>query len=380
MPLNLRLAAPWAGAVLRRKEKDQNQSASSISKTASSPSSLHPLSPQPQPQTHYHLSQPDPDLLHHSHSLTSDVHQISLSHRPSLGSDQSNLTSTASIKHFHHLQSQAYSLETSNLQIPQSPSDRYLPSTPPSLTLRRVSHSTTSPMLSPSSPQPLATELTIAVLHLQAINPVIRSTIESRLHSTGFKILAEYTIEISSSNLNSHLTGLSSSLASAFQSGQNLIYLLSRLRAIQVWKDLVGQAEPGSSNSNLPARPGSLKAMFGKEIVWAADGHEDVFVLMRRFWPYSGYESSPQFAHLLSSASPPASLSMKPISNFHPGDQSLQVETDSSYLHPQRRVFKFSQRVPSPVTEKIGGTFKGMFDIYPISLFKTSLLPFTSSN
>ncbi|EGG09155.1 uncharacterized protein MELLADRAFT_115841 [Melampsora larici-populina 98AG31] len=129
--------------------------------------------------------------------------------------------------------------------------------------------------------QPFSPEYTIAILHIQNISSAIKTTIESRLTSTGFKFTSQLTINLSEDHQDHLINDLSPIAKSGFQSGLNLIYLLNRARAIQVWKDLVGQSNfiptTNHSSDSTPttiSRPGSLSSMFGKDVIWAAENLE----------------------------------------------------------------------------------------------------------
>ncbi|KAI9615987.1 hypothetical protein H4Q26_011239 [Puccinia striiformis f. sp. tritici PST-130] len=164
-------------------------------------------------------------------------------------------------------------------------------------------------------PSPLPNELTIAIIQPnQQAN--IQSTIEARLASTGFKIIEQQAIQLTTNN-NHSLTGLST--------GHHLIYLLSRSRAIQAWKDLVG--------FDLPARPGSLRFIFGNQAVWAAE-NQLVYDLIHRFWKGSVHLNHPNFT-LLSPTFPPQ---QSPSSTHEPSSPPRQ----------EKRVFKFSKSTHSP--------------------------------
>ncbi|CAH7667172.1 hypothetical protein PPACK8108_LOCUS1563, partial [Phakopsora pachyrhizi] len=116
------------------------------------------------------------------------------------------------------------------------------------------------------SPKPIPAKFTVAILHSETINHVICSTVKSRLNSTGFKILTERMISLESLS-DIHSLGLSEPTSEGLSVGSNLMYLLSRSRAVQVWKELV---EPDPRRTDLPARSGSLRFMFGRDLVWAA--------------------------------------------------------------------------------------------------------------
>ncbi|KNF03969.1 hypothetical protein PSTG_03052 [Puccinia striiformis f. sp. tritici PST-78] len=164
-------------------------------------------------------------------------------------------------------------------------------------------------------PSPLPNELTIAIIQPnQQAN--IQSTIEARLASTGFKIIEQQAIQLTTNN-NHSLTGLST--------GHHLIYLLSRSRAIQAWKDLVG--------FDLPARPGSLRFIFGNQAVWAAENNQLVYDLIHRFWKGSVHLNHPNFT-LLSPTFPPQ---QSPSSTHEPSSPPRQ----------EKRVFKFSKSTPT---------------------------------
>ncbi|KAH9451344.1 hypothetical protein KEM48_010720 [Puccinia striiformis f. sp. tritici PST-130] len=166
-------------------------------------------------------------------------------------------------------------------------------------------------------PSPLPNELTIAIIQLNHNQqPNIQSTIEARLASTGFKIIEQQPIQLTTNN-NHSLTGLST--------GHHLIYLLSRSRAIQAWKDLVG--------FDLPARPGSLRFIFGNQAVWAAENNQLVYDLIHRFWKGSVHLNHPNFT-LLSPTFPPQ---QSPSSTHEPSSPPRQ----------EKRVFKFSKSTPT---------------------------------
>ncbi|KAI8456763.1 hypothetical protein BY996DRAFT_4528250, partial [Phakopsora pachyrhizi] len=116
------------------------------------------------------------------------------------------------------------------------------------------------------SPKPIPAKFTVAILHSETINHVICSTVKSRLNSTGFKILTERMISLESLS-DIHSLGLSEPTSEGLSVGSNLMYLLSRSRAVQVWKELV---EPDPTRTDLPARSGLLRFMFGRDLVWAA--------------------------------------------------------------------------------------------------------------
>ncbi|POW13104.1 hypothetical protein PSHT_07851 [Puccinia striiformis] len=148
--------------------------------------------------------------------------------------------------------------------------------------------------------------------------PNIQSTIEARLASTGFKIIEQQPIQLTTNN-NHSLIGLST--------GHHLIYLLSRSRAIQAWKDLVG--------FDLPARPGSLRFIFGNQAVWAAENNQLVYDLIHRFWKGSVHLNHPNFT-LLSPTFPPQ---QSPSSTHEPSSpprqekrvfNNRQAQSDSS--------------------------------------------------
>jgi hypothetical protein len=187
--------------------------------------------------------------------------------------------------------------------------------------------------INPESPSPLPAELTIAIIHPTQSNPEhnIQATIESRLASTGFKIIDQKSVHLHSTP--SHLSENSLSGLAPLPAN-NLIYLLSRSRAIQAWKDLVG-----IQLTDLPARPGSLRFIFGTKAVWAADKPETVFELIHFFWPNSIHLDHPRFAqlkqqpHLQSHHHQPIIIS--PISS--------QRTTKNDTTREPKRVFKFSR-------------------------------------
>ncbi|POW03942.1 hypothetical protein PSTT_10763 [Puccinia striiformis] len=125
------------------------------------------------------------------------------------------------------------------------------------------------------------------------------------------QIIEQQAIQLTTNN-NHSLTGLST--------GHHLIYLLSRSRAIQAWKDLVG--------FDLPARPGSLRFIFGNQAVWAAEKPTG-YDLIHRFWKGSVHLNHPNFT-LLSPTFPPQ---QSPSSTHEPSSPPRQ----------EKRVFKFSK-------------------------------------
>ncbi|KAG0151534.1 hypothetical protein CROQUDRAFT_129948 [Cronartium quercuum f. sp. fusiforme G11] len=293
MPLNLRLAGPWTNhPILRKKDKDKDKN-NEIDNQNKKP------------------------II-----------------EPSLKLTQHLLPHTTFNLPFSQSQSQSQSHHQSPIQ--------------PSVILSPLSEPNE---LSPS-PQPFWPELTIAVLHLQSMDDSIHSTIDSRLSSTGFKLIERLTINISPPSASHHspIAQLGSVAAAGFRDGQNLIYLLSRPRAIQAWKDLVGHLDPASTRANLPARPGSLRAMFGSEVVWAAENVDTVYEIIHRFWPDTDHLKGKQFAnvkHLKLQAQTPASPSLASPHLFAFPNQSTEADDQepSTPTHkPQKRVFKFSNR------------------------------------
>ncbi|KAA1081616.1 hypothetical protein PGTUg99_023390 [Puccinia graminis f. sp. tritici] len=191
--------------------------------------------------------------------------------------------------------------------------------------------------INPESPSPLPAELTIAIIHPTQSKPEqnIQATIESRLASTGFKILDQKSVHLQSAP--SHLSENSLSGLTPLPA-TNLIYLLSRSRAIQAWKDLVG-----IQLTDLPARPGSLRFIFGTKAVWAADKPETVFELIHFFWPNSIHLDHPRFTH----------LKQQPQLQYHHHQPIIisplsQQNTNNDTTRAPKRVFKFSRCTPQP--------------------------------
>ncbi|KAH9821225.1 hypothetical protein DFH28DRAFT_951859 [Melampsora americana] len=323
MPLNLRLGSSWSThSILKRKEKSNHNKTNhedDPNYKNHQPIKIKESESDSIPSLHianHHHHQPI-NLHQHHHHLPSP----SLPNRP--------------ISDHHHHQHQ------SNSHLIHSSSNSSLPSL-----------------------QPFSPEFTIAILHLGNISSAIKTTIESRLTSTGFKFTSQLTINLSEDHhLIDDLTPLAKS---GFQNGLNLIYLLSRARAIQVWKDLVGQSNlihtsnhPSSSFDSTPlSRPGSLSSMFGKDVIWAAENVEVVYELICKFWSKEDYKFNSQFAQLSSRSqsqqSIPHSNSFHPSPTLNPNlhlfSSPLQLSSSENGLEdpaskPKKRVFKFSHRV-----------------------------------
>ncbi|KNZ50997.1 hypothetical protein VP01_413g1 [Puccinia sorghi] len=173
-------------------------------------------------------------------------------------------------------------------------------------------------------------ELTIAIIHpTLAINQNIQQTIQSRLAATGFKIINQQTIN--SNNINPQL--LTQNLRLILPTNTtSIIYLLSRSRAIQAWKDLVG------INPDLPARPGSLSFIFGTHAIWATEKLELIYEIIRLIWPHSPHLYHPMFNQI--------TLPEQPTQPTLPPPPPPPNKA-------QKRVFRFSQKPQSstvPIT------------------------------
>ncbi|PLW38857.1 hypothetical protein PCASD_09852 [Puccinia coronata f. sp. avenae] len=204
----------------------------------------------------------------------------------------------------------------------------------------------------PESPNPLPPELTIAVIHPTLTNPDtpnIQATIESRLAATGFKILDQQTLSFHTNPDATHTLARSSpGIQEALSpSHSNIVYLLSRSRAIQAWKDLVGVDSSSSSMQSMneplqQPRPGSLRFIFGPKSIWAADKVEVVYQFIHSFWPKHLHH--PTFNQLL--------LSPNHQPNFLLPPHHLSVPPPSPIRTP-KRVFKFSNCSPAIATDVV---------------------------